>query len=239
MYWRKSALSLGLLTVVLLAGANSAGAAIITNGDAVGPNYTIQAIDPGVSVDFVATVPAAGNNNTIGKLTVTMSHLNLFPLSFRLTENAAATVTSGASAGLRLLLDVRDTNGMVVPWFDYHIHAEDNAEDVRAIQALFGPGEGSHLVAAHFHDSTTGFGSNPLVILGLADNVVDLNYGLGAMVNPGQLFSANNILLHERDFAGFQRDFQVTFTPSVPEPATFALAALGIAAIGLKLVARK
>src|SRR5215472_18255913 len=100
---------------------------ILMNGDPVGPNYTIQNIDNGVTVNFMATAPTAENNNTIGKLTVTMSHMNLLPLSFSLMENAAAESTSAANGGLRLLVDLRDTNGMTVDWTDYHIQADDNA----------------------------------------------------------------------------------------------------------------
>jgi hypothetical protein len=48
---------------------------------------------------------------------------------------------------------------------------------------------------------------------------------------PGKDFTASNILLHERDFKGFQRNFRVEFSPTVPEPATFTLTALGTAAI--------
>lgn len=231
MDWKKLTLSMGLVLAVLLAGARSADAGLINNGDPVGPRYTIQSIDAGVMVDFVATAPADGNSNTIGKLTVTMSHSNLLPLGFRLTGNAAATATSSASGGLRLLLSLKDTNAMTVAWTDYHIHAEDNAEDVNAIRQTIMPNEGFHRIDAHFHNTPDGFGSSPLVLQGIGDNVTDLNYVLGSPVDPGKDFTASNILLHEREFIGFKRDFQVTFNPTVPEPATFALAALGIFAV--------
>ncbi len=226
---RKLAFGIGLIVAGLLAGTRSADALILNNGDAVGANYTIQGIDAGVTVDFTATAPAAGNSNTIGKLTVTMSHSGLAPLGFTLTENAPAAATSAASGGLRLLLDVKDTNGMTVDWVDYHIHAEDNAEDVNAIRQTLMPNESSHLIDAHFHDTAAGFGSNPLVLQGSGDNVTDLNFGLGSPVTPGNDFTASNILLHERDFQGFQRTFQITMNPTVvPEPPTFVLTALGI-----------
>lgn len=222
------------LLAVLLAAAWSAEAAPITNGDAVGTAYTIEGIDAGVAVDFEATPPGTANNNTIGKLTVTMSHANVSPLGFTLRETVAAAASSSATGGLRLLIDVIDFNGMFVDdWIDYHIHAEDNAEDVNAIQQLLNPGsQGSHKIEAHFHDSTAGFGSNPLVVQGSSDNVIDLNYGLGTAVAPTDPFTASNILLHERDFIGFAREFRVTFAPSIiPEPSTLLLVASGIAGL--------
>ncbi len=204
----------------------------------MGGAYTIENIDPGAAVDFTATTPAAGNNTTIGKLTITMSHASVTPLGFTLSETVAAVATSSASGGLRLLIDVIDTNGMVVSWVDYHIHAEDNAEDVNAIRATLSPGEGSHKIEAHFHDSTAGFGSAPLVLQGSGDNVTDLDYGLGAAVAPANDFTASNILLHERDFIGFRRQFQLTFAPSIiPEPSTFLLVASGI--VGLAASRRR
>ena len=135
MRWRRLPLSIALVTAGFLARREGI-AARITNGDPVGTRYTIQSIDAGVTVDFGATAPNEGNSNTIGKLTARMSHTNLLPLGFSLTENEAATTTSAASGGLRLLLDVRDTSGMAMAWTDYHIHAEDNAEDVNAIRQL-------------------------------------------------------------------------------------------------------
>jgi hypothetical protein len=122
-----------------------------------------------------------------------MSHASVTALGFTLSETAAALATSTASGGLRLLIDVIDTNGMGVDWVDYHISAGDNAEDVNAIRATLSPGEGSHLIDAHFHDTTTGFGSNPLVLQGSGDNVTDLAFGLGAAVASTNDFTASNI----------------------------------------------
>ena len=58
-----------------------------------------------------------------------------------------------------------------------------------------------------------------------------LNYGLGNPVNPGSNFTASNILLHERDFVGYQRSFQIELNPSVPETSSLALMVLGILGI--------
>jgi hypothetical protein len=221
----KLALYLGFVVLLLLAEMHSGHAAIINNNDPVGANYTIQAIDAGVTVDFTPHVAAPANNNTIGKLTLTPNHAALNWLGFTLKENAAAGATSVASGGLRVLLDVVDQNGMVVPWIDYHIRAVDTSAPVE-------PGnEAFHLAVAHFHDTTAGFGSNPLVLMGVGDNVIQLDYGLGAPVAPGATFTATNILLHERDYEGLQREFRIETIPSVPEPASFVLAAIGL--IGL------
>jgi hypothetical protein len=88
---------------------------------------------------------------------------------------------------------------------------------------------------AHFHDTNDNFGSGPLVLQGNGDNVVQLNFGLGFAVVPGATFTASNILLHERSYAGLQRDFRVETIPSIPEPASWVLAA--IAGGGLLLAA--
>src|SRR5262249_53183776 len=100
--------------------------AALVSGDPIGTSgYHITGIDPGVVVDFTATASTPANSNTIGKLTVTMSHANLNFLGFSLIQEAA-TQTSLASGGLRLLVDLVDTNGMNSPWTDYHIRAIDN-----------------------------------------------------------------------------------------------------------------
>ncbi|MEK7248767.1 MAG: PEP-CTERM sorting domain-containing protein [Chloroflexota bacterium] len=52
-----------------------------------------------------------------------------------------------------------------------------------------------------------------------------------AAVAPAATFTATNILLHERDYVGLQREFRIETIPSVPEPASFVLAAAGL--IGL------
>jgi hypothetical protein len=136
---KKLGLVIGLLSAGLFGGVRSGHAVAIMNGDPVGANYTIESIDAGVAVDFTATAPNAGNSNTIGKLTVTMSHSSLVFLGFTLHENAKAMMSSAANGGLRLLMDVVDTNGMTLSWVDYHIQTQDNAEDVNAIRALLGP----------------------------------------------------------------------------------------------------
>ena len=51
----------------------------------------------------------------------------------------------------------------------------------------------------------------------------DLTYGLGTVVEVGELFKADNILVHERFFAGTQRVFDISLRP-VPEPGTLWLA---------------
>ena len=227
----------GLLVAGLLVGAWSADAAIINNGGAVGANYTIQGIDVAGSVDFTphAPVPGTGagqNNNTIGKLTLTPNHAALVWLGFTLKQNAAAGADSNITGGLRVLLDVVDTNGMLVPWIDYHIRAVDNTPN--------GPEDdpdGGHRTTAHFHNNSFGFGSGPLVMQGNPNNTVQINYGLGAPVNPTATFTASNILLHERDFMGLQREFRIETIPSVPEPTTFVLAAMGL--LGLIALLRR
>ena len=223
---------LALIGAMLLAGAQLADAAPITNGGAVGTGYTIESIDGGVTMDFTPHMPAGGNLGTIGKLTMTLSHSSLVWLGFTLHQNAAAASDSSVSGGLRVLLDVKDTNGMTLPWIDYHIHAADFAD----IDVQPPPNESGHLAVAHFHDDN--LASGPLVLQGSGNNVTTLNFGLGAPVAPGGLFTATDILVHERDFAGYQREFRIETIPSVvPEPTAFVLAALGM--LGLVTCARQ
>ena len=78
-----------LIAAALLAGAWSADGAVVNNGDPVGPNYKIQGIDVAGSVDFTAHAPVPGtdegqNNNTIGKLTLTLNHAALVWQGFSL-----------------------------------------------------------------------------------------------------------------------------------------------------------
>lgn len=223
MYCNTCRLLCGIISLGLLAGTSRA--AVINNGGVIGTNYTIQGIDAGVTVDFTAHAPAAGNSTTIGKITLTPNHNALVWLGFTLKQNAAAEVDSTANGGLRLLLDVVDQNGMNVAWLDYHIRAVDAAAPVNA------GNEVGHLGVAHFHDTNANFAANPLVLQGNGDNVVQLDFGLGAPVAPGATFTASNILLHERSYAGMQREFRIESIPSVPEPSTLALSALGIATL--------
>src|SRR5438105_2496817 len=173
---KRLALGTSLFAFGIIVAARPTGAAMVNNGDPIGPNYKIGSIDAGVGVDFTATAPDPSNSNTIGKLTVTMGHTNTNALGFHLTENAPAAASSSASGGLRLLMDVKDTNGMTLDWIDYHIVATDNAENVNAIRQTLMPNEGTHSVEAHFH----GGPGSPLVIQGIDDNVTALNYGLGS-----------------------------------------------------------
>lgn len=220
----------GLMVAGLLVSAGTAHAAIVNNGDPIGTDYKIFGISVAGSVDFTPHTPVSGtvegtNNFTIGKLTLTLNHGALVWEGFDLVQNGipGEGANFGASAGLRVLLDVVDENGMEVPWIDYHIRAVDNT--------VGGPAhdpDASHSPQAHFHDTTFGFGSSPLVVQGNADNVLQINYGLGTAVNPGGTFTASNILVHERNWAGLQRQFRIETIPSVPEPTTFLLAAVAL-----------
>jgi len=223
-------LTAALVAVAAFTWPDLAKSAIINSGDPVGTSgYNVASIDAGVSIDFAATTPNSANSNTIGKLTVTLTHSNLNFLGFNLVQEApGGNQNFSAGAGLRLLVDVIDTNGMTAPWVDYHIRATD-------FSPITNPGdETSHLPSAHFHDTNSAFGSNPLVLQGEGDNVTQLNFGLGSPVNPGNKFTASNILLHERNYADISRSFRVELAPSItPEPSTFVVfVGLGAGALG-------
>ena len=209
--------SCGLVAIAMCCNTPTAQAALAV-GDPVGTDYKITAIDAGVTVDFAAHAVDPATSNTIGKLTITLNHTDLQFLGFTLKQNGVATADSSEGGGLRLLLDVKDTNGMAAAWTDYHIRATDRHNPIVEFDNV-----SFHSNLAHFHDSPTGFSSTLLVVQAPSNNVTQLNYGLGAAVNPGAMFTASNILLHERTYNGFQREFTVDFAPSVPEPTSFTI----------------
>ena len=92
---KRLALGTSLFAFGIIVAARPTGAAMVNNGDPIGPNYKIGSIDAGVAVDFTATAPDPSNSTTIGKLTVTMGHTNTNPLGFHLTENAPAGPAGG------------------------------------------------------------------------------------------------------------------------------------------------
>ena len=229
----------GLVAVAMLGISPSAEAVFLSNGDAVGSAYTIQNISPGLTIDFTTHTPAPANANTIGELTMFASHSSFVWLGFDLLENAPAAADSGENGGLRVLLDVRDTNAFspVMGWRDYHIRAVDHTPiDFSGLPPDERPNENFHKTIAHFHDSAPGYDSAPLSQQGNHNNVVRLDFGLPAPVPQGVEFTVNDILIHERDFAGHQRSFRVETIPT-PEPTTFALVTLGM--LGLVAFARR
>jgi hypothetical protein len=224
--------ALGLIAGAMLAHPPLAGADFLSNGDAVGANYTIQNISPGVTIDFTVHTPAGANSTTIGELTMILSHTGFVWLGFDLVENAPAAAESSENGGLRVLLDVRDTNGWPIRWIDYHIRAIDHTViDFSNLPPEQRPDERAHLSVAHFHNNAAGYGSNPLSPTGRQNNVKQLDFWIPDQVNPGDEFTVNNILVHERDFQGHQRSFRIESLPT-PEPSTLALAALGLLGAG-------
>jgi hypothetical protein len=221
MYPRQFAFAIGFAAALAFSLPELVSGAIISSGDAVGTTgYHVASVDAGVTLDFTGpTTGTTANSFTVGVITVTLSHTNLNPLGFSLVEETPGGLQDfRAAQGLRLLLNVVDTNGMILPWVGYNITANDTS-------TVPNPGtEDAHLSLAHFHNTNSAFGSNPLVLQGDGDNVKQLNFGLGSSVSSGDKFTASNILLHERDYADVSRSFNIQLAPVIsPEPSSFVL----------------
>ena len=209
--------------MLVLVAAQPAQAVLVSVGDAIGVGWVVDSIDAGVTLDFTSTVPASGamgNSSTRGFLLVDVGHVDFTARKFRLRQTTALAdiSTSAATGGLRLLMSVIAANNGILPWAGYVISALDQSHVDAA-----GNNIDDHKQDAHFHDSPKGFDSTPLALKGIGDNVYDLTYGLGTIVEVDELFKADNILLHERFFAGTQRVFDISLRP-VPEPGTLWLA---------------
>lgn len=212
--------------VLVLMAAPPAQAVLVSVGAALGDGWVVDNIDAGVTLDFTSTIPvsgAGGNSFTRGFLLVDVGHTDFSARKFGLRQTTPvdgpdAITTSGQDGGLRLLMSVFAADNGLLPWAGYVISARDRSHIDPA-----GKNIGNHKQDAHFHDTPNGFGATPLALIGLGDNVYDLTYGLGTIVDVNELFKANNILVHERFFAGTQRLFDISLRP-VPEPGTLWLA---------------
>src|SRR5262245_1187613 len=222
MYFKSRWLAASVCLAGILSHAEFAKAAIttLTSGNnlpvvAQGSTWSIHAIDNGITkVEFDNTTSGSGATFTIGKIIVTLNHTNLDFVGFVLVQNdpAAATPTDDR-AGLRVFLEVHDTNGLTTgAWTDYDIRTIDTRPEGVPFNA---DDEANHLALAHFHATTST--SDPLVLQAPKNNVTELNYALGAAVPVGDKFNADAILIHERYYQGAARQFTIQFAPSVPE----------------------
>ena len=212
--------------LLALLAAQPAQAALVGVGDPIGDGWVVDNIDAGVTLDFTSTVMPLGPSGTRGALLVYVCHVDFIARKFGLRQTMAlvdiaalSTAALGPSGGLRLLMSVIAANNGALPWAGYVISALDQSHVVAAGKS----GLGDHKQDAHFHDSPGGFGSTPLTLAGLGDNVYDLTFGLGTIVDVNDAFKADNILVHERFFAGTQRVFDISLR-AVPEPGTLWLA---------------
>lgn len=207
--------------LLALVATQPAQAALVGVGDAIGDGWVVDNIDAGVLLDFTSTVTPLGPSGTRGFLLVDVGHVDFTARKFGLRQTTPLIdiTTSAPAGGLRLLMSVIAANNGTLPWAGYVISALDRSH----VDAADKKGLDDHKQDAHFHDSPGGFGSTPLTLAGLGDNVYDLTFGLGTIVDIDDPFEANKILVHERFFAGTQRVFDISLRP-VPEPGTLWLA---------------
>ena len=208
-----AARALGLVRESFITAAGPGGQNVNKVATAVQLRIDVYALrlDPPV---FARLRLLAGSKLTLGGEIVFTAR------KFRLRQTTALAdiSTSAATGGLRLLMSVIAANNGILPWAGYVISALDQSHVDAA-----GNNIDDHKQDAHFHDTPKGFDSTPLALKGIGDNVYDLTYGLGTIVEVDELFKADNILLHERFFAGTQRVFDISLRP-VPEPGTLWLA---------------
>lgn len=205
--------------LLLLLAGSPAHPALVSVGDAIGDGWIISSIDAGITLDFTATAPAPANSSTRGVLVVDVGHTDLSSLKFGLRQTTAIAdiSTSSTSGGLRLLMNLIATDNGARPWTGYLISAlELSHVDPTGLST------GTHLQDAHFHNTAAGFAANPLVLVGMGDNLASLAFGMGTEVAVNDSFTVDNILLHERYFEGMQRNFEIELQP-ISEPPTLLI----------------
>jgi len=134
----------------------------------------------------------------------------------------------GSSAGARFQIVLSLGNNSGQSWTNFLIHLSDNS-----VPAGIAIGStNSHLAEAHFHNNSGGptlSGTN-FTTTDFVTNTPSFLVG-GGLHDSGNL-GIQSFFLHERNFKNAQgqsvtREFTMTLTPSVPEPASLSIWGLG------------
>jgi hypothetical protein len=206
----------------------------ITNLDATGHA-------PGITVSYDETAGMFPDTKApfAGTLTVDVSFstLNTVILHFVQTSQVGGTAAGG---GLRLAFVSLNSNQTTGNWygFSYFLRDQTNLSNVNV------GNESSHLSVAHFHPQSDPMNTGTPVYTTTAFSVVSDGdnrnlIGLGnGTVTPGNEFTLNNALLHERNYLDSSgqpvlQSFDLELTP-VPAPPAVVLVGLGVGCVALR-----
>jgi hypothetical protein len=236
---RTTSLTAALLVVGL---ANPARADFIlgTRG------YSITNLDntghaPGITVSYDETAgtfpdtkaPFAGTLS----IDVSFSTLNTVILNFKQTSQVGGTTAGG---GLRLAFVSLNSNQTTTNWSGFSFFLRDQTD----LSNVNLGNQDVHQGLAHFHPQSDPMNTgNPVytttVFSVVSDGTNENFIGLGnGSVTPGNEFTLNNALLHERNYLDSNqqpvlRKFDLELTP-VPAPPAVVLVGLGAGCVALR-----
>ena len=145
-----------MLGLALIVAGPPAGATVITFNDANAVQWQISFANQ-FNLQFQATVPAAANRTTIGKLTDATEHHDFSPEVITFTQIGQAPNEGAVTGGLRLLFETNTINATLTPWSAFKMTLMDLDLSQFAVLA-----DKDHPPEAHFH-SKNGATYSPFV----------------------------------------------------------------------------